>query len=216
MTFFSPCVFPLIPAYVCYLTGSIIPEINPANAKLNVIVRSIAFVSGFTFIFIILGASVSVLGDLFLKNINLISKIGGGLIIILGLHTAGLFRQKILYHEKKLIPIGSHHKRLRAFYWGLVFGAVWTPCVEPILASIFKYNDNILTIGRNILLLLLYAFGLSIPFLLTALAIGSLSHYLQNYHKYFPAFSAFSGLLLIVWGIFAITDKLSVLSRYFI
>ncbi|AEY67307.1 cytochrome c biogenesis protein CcdA [Clostridium sp. BNL1100] len=216
LTFFSPCVIPFIPAYVCYLTGSIIPEINPANAKLNVIIRSVAFVLGFTFVFIIIGASVSILGDLFLKNIDLIRKIGGGLIILLGLHTAGLFRLKILYYDKQLIPIGSHHKRLGAFYWGMAFATVWTPCVGPILASIFKYTGNMLTMGRAILLLLLYAFGLAIPFLLTALAIGSLSHYLGNYHKYFPAFSAFSGILLIVWGIFVIMDKLSALSRYFI
>ncbi len=214
LTFFSPCVLPLVPAYVCYLTGSAIPELNPASAKLNVIIRSIAFVFGFTFIFIIIGVAISILGDLFLKNINVIRKIGGALIILLGLHTAGLFRLKMLYYEKQLIPIGSHHKRLGAFYWGMVFGAVWTPCVGPVIASIFKYTGNTSTMGIKILLLLLFAFGLSIPFLLTALAIGSVSRYLVNYLKYFPAFSAFSGILLIVWGILVITDNLSVLSRY--
>ncbi len=216
LTFFSPCVIPFIPAYVCYLMGSVIPEINPSNAKLNVVIRSVAFVFGFTFVFIIIGAALSTLGDLFLNNINLIRKIGGGLIIFLGLHTAGLFRLKILYYDKELIPIGSHHKRLGAFYWGMAFATVWTPCVGPILASIFKYTGNMLTMGRAILLLLLYAFGLALPFLLTALAIGSLSHYLRSYHKYFPVFSAFSGILLIIWGIFVILDKLSALSRYFI
>lgn len=214
LSFFSPCVLPLIPAYVSYLTGSAIAEISSTNAKLNLILKSIGFVLGFTFVFILMGASASTLGKLFIVNQNILRKIGGGLIVLFGLHTAGLFRIKLLYYEKRLIPFGSHQKRLSSLFLGMAFATGWTPCIGPILSSILIYAGSMETISRGILLLLLYSLGLAIPFVLTALAIGSLSNCFMKLYKYLHVFSVLSGILLIIMGILVFTNKLSILSRY--
>ncbi|HEX2926826.1 MAG TPA: cytochrome c biogenesis protein CcdA [Ruminiclostridium sp.] len=215
LSFFSPCVLPLVPAYISYLTGSAIAEINSVNARLNLIVKAVGFVLGFTFVFVIMGATASSLGRLFTVNQNIIRKIGGGLIILFGLHTAGLFRIKLLYYEKRLIPFGSHQKRLGSFFLGMAFATGWTPCIGPILSSILIYAGSMDTIGRGILLLLLYSLGMAFPFILTAAAISSLSKCLMKFNKYLPVFSAISGALLIIMGILVFNGKLSVLSHYF-
>lgn len=214
LSFLSPCVLPLIPAYVSYLTGSAVAEINTSKAKLNLLYKSIGFIIGFTIIFIIMGASISSLGKLFAANQGTFRKVGGILIIIFGLHTTGLFKIKMLYSEKRLLPFGENKKNLSSVFIGMAFATGWTPCIGPILSSILIYAGSMETIGKGILLLLVYSLGLAIPFMLTALAIGNFSQYFRKFSKYLPVVSVISGILMMIMGILVFTNKLAILSRY--
>lgn len=213
LSFLSPCVLPLIPAYVSYLTGSAVTDIKSGKDKLNLLYKSIGFVIGFTIIFILLGASVSWLGKLFLENKSLFRKIGGILIIILGLHTIGLFKINMLYREKRLLPFGTS-KNIGSLFVGMAFATGWTPCIGPILSTILVYAGSQDTIGTGIMLLLVYSLGLAIPFLLTALVIGNFSVYFKKFSRFLPVVSATSGVLMIIMGILIFTNKLTILSRY--
>lgn len=214
LSFLSPCVLPLIPAYVSYLTGSAVADINDSKAKLNLLYKSIGFIIGFTIIFLIMGASISSLGKLFVANQSTFKKVGGILIIIFGLHTTGILKIKTLYSEKRLLLFGDDKKSISSVFIGMAFATGWTPCIGPILSSILIYAGSMETIGKGILLLLVYSLGLAIPFLLTAFAISSFSKYMRKFSKYFPAVSVVSGILMIVMGILVFTNKLSILSRY--
>jgi cytochrome c-type biogenesis protein len=214
LSFLSPCVLPLIPAYVSYLTGSAISEIKSGKEKLNLLYKSIGFILGFTIIFILMGASISALGRVFSENQSVFRKIGGVLIIIFGLHTTGIFKIKMLYSEKRLLRFGDTNKNVGSVFIGMAFATGWTPCIGPILSSILIYAGNMDTIEKGILLLFIYSIGLGVPFLLTALAIGSFSRYFKKFSKFLPAVSVLSGLLMIIMGALIFINKLSILSRY--
>lgn len=214
LSFLSPCVLPLMPAYISYLTGSAVEEINSNKAGLKLFYKSVGFVIGFTIIFILMGASVSSLGKLFTTHQSLFRQIGGILIIIFGLHTIGLFKIKILYYEKRLLPFGGSKNNFSSIFIGMAFATGWTPCIGPILSSILIYAGSMDTIGKGILLLLFYSLGLAIPFMLTAFAIGSFSKYFKKFSKYLPFISMISGILMIVMGILVFSNKLAILSRY--
>ncbi|MCX7922288.1 MAG: cytochrome c biogenesis protein CcdA [Clostridia bacterium] len=214
LSFLSPCVLPLIPAYISYLTGSAVADINGSKAKLSLLYKSIGFIIGFTIVFIIMGASISSLGKLFAANQDAFRKVGGILIIIFGLHTTGILKIKALYSEKRLLPFGNANKSISSLFVGMAFATGWTPCIGPILSSILIYAGSMDTIGKGILLLLVYSLGLAVPFLLTAFAIGSFSKYMKKFSKYLPAISVISGVLMIIMGIMVFTNKLAILSRY--
>lgn len=214
LSFLSPCVLPLIPAYISYLTGSAVADINTNKARMNLFYKSLGFIIGFTIVFIIMGLSISSLGKLFASNQGVLRKVGGILIVIFGIHTMGVFKIKLLYSEKRLIPFGSGKKNLSSVFIGMAFATGWTPCIGPILSSILIYAGSMETIGKGISLLFVYSLGLAIPFLLTALAIGNFSKYFRKFSKYLPAVSVISGVLMIIMGILVFTNKLAILSRY--
>lgn len=214
LSFLSPCVLPLIPAYVSYLTGSAVSEINTNKAKLNLLYKSIGFVIGFSIIFIIMGASISSIGKLLITNQIIFRKIGGILIILFGLHTTGLFKIKMLYFEKRLLTFGGDKKNFSSIFVGMAFAAGWTPCIGPILSSILIYAGSMEKISKGITLLAVYSLGLAVPFILTALAIGSFSKYFKKFSKYLPIVSIVSGILMIIMGILIFTNKLTVISGY--
>lgn len=214
LSFLSPCVLPLMPAYVSYLMGSAVSDIHTDKTEPRLLYKSIGFVIGFTIIFVIMGASVSSLGKLFASNQSLLRKVGGILIIILGLHTMGLFKIKMLYSEKRLLPFGNGTGNFSSVFIGMAFATGWTPCIGPILSSILIYAGSMDTIGKGILLLLIYSLGLAIPFMLTAFAIGNFSKYFKKFSKYLPVVSGVSGVLMIIMGILIFSNNLAVLSRY--
>ena len=213
LSFLSPCVLPLVPAYVSYLTGSAVADIDNSKAKLNLLFKSIGFVVGFTIIFLIMGVSISSLGKLFSANQDVFRKIGGVIIIIFGLHTTGLLKIKALYNEKRLLPFGGEGKNLGSIFVGMAFATGWTPCIGPILSTILIYAGSMDTIGKGIILLLIYSLGLAIPFLLTSFAIGSFSKYMRKFSKFLPAISVISGVLMIIMGILVFTNTLTLISR---
>ncbi|KNY28090.1 cytochrome c biogenesis CcdA family protein [Pseudobacteroides cellulosolvens] len=213
LSFLSPCVLPLIPAYISYLTGSAVTDITSGKDRFNLFYKSVGFVIGFTLIFIMMGASVSSLGKLFSENQGLFRQVGGIIIIIFGLHTIGLFKINMLYREKRLLPFGTS-KNVSSIFIGMAFATGWTPCIGPILSTILIYAGSQDTIGKGILLLSIYSLGLAVPFLLTALAIGNFSVYFKKFSRFLPAVSAVSGVLMIIMGVLIFTNKLTILSRY--
>lgn len=214
LSFLSPCVLPLIPGYISYLTGSSIAEINTKEAKLNLLYKSIGFVIGFSIVFIIMGLSISSIGKLFINNQDLFRKIGGIIIILMGLHITGVLKIKTFYLEKRLLPLDNKIKNFSSIFIGMAFAIGWTPCIGPILSSILIYSGSMDTIGKGILLLVFYSLGMAIPFLLTALAVNNLSDYLKKFSRLMPKISLISGLLIISMGILVFTNKLTVLSGY--
>jgi cytochrome c-type biogenesis protein len=215
LSFLSPCVLPLIPAYISYLTGFAVSELKTDKVKLSVIYKSIGFIIGFSIIFIILGASVSTLGKFLAANQNLLREIGGILIIILGLHTTGLFKIKALYTEKRFFSFLNEKSNINPVFVGMAFAAGWTPCIGPILSGILIYAGSMDTITEGIFLLIMYSLGFAVPFLLAAIIIENFSKYFRKISKYLPAISVVSGCLLIAMGILVITNKLATISRYF-
>ncbi|MEI6131605.1 MAG: cytochrome c biogenesis protein CcdA [Bacillota bacterium] len=223
LSFLSPCVLPLVPAYVSYLTGSAIADIDNAKARRNLLVKSIGFIIGFTIIFLILGVSISSLSKLFHDNRDIFRMVGGAIIVIFGIHTTGLIKIKPLFSEKRLLPFGNTSKTATtraeggksgfgSIFVGMAFATGWTPCVGPILASILIYAGSLDTIGKGIALLLIYSAGLAIPFLLTALAIGSFSARLKRFSRYLPIVSIVSGALMIAMGVLVFTNLLTKVS----
>ena len=215
LSFLSPCVLPLVPAYITYITGSTVAELSSGKARLNTLQKSLGFVLGFSLVFIIMGASITSIGKLLIGNMNVFRKIGGALIVLFGIHITGIFKIKTFYYEKRLVPFEKLRKNISSVFIGMAFAAGWTPCVGPILASILIYAGSMETITMGILLLTAYSLGLAIPFILTAYAIGSFSEYFRRISKHLSIISMISGILLILMGILIFTNKFASLSQYF-
>jgi len=215
LSFLSPCVLPLVPAYITYITGSAIADLNTGRARLHALYKSLGFVLGFSLVFIAMGASITSIGRLFAGNMGTFRKIGGTLIVLFGIHITGLFKIKTLYYEKRLVPFEKLGRNISSVFIGMAFAAGWTPCVGPILASILIYAGSMETITMGILLLAAYSLGLAVPFILTAYAIGSFSGYFKRISGYLNTISIISGVLLILMGILIFTNKIAALSRYF-
>jgi cytochrome c-type biogenesis protein len=215
LSFLSPCVLPMIPAYISYLTGATIKELKEERPKLLILYKAIGFILGFSIIFILMGASVTTLGKLLIIYKDLLRKIGGVLIIIFGIHTMGVIKLRILYREKRFLGYKKINGSVSSVLLGMAFAAGWTPCIGPILSSILIYATSTESIGKGILLLGMYSLGMAVPFLFTAIAIGNTRSYLNRINKYFPMISVVSGTLLIVMGILIFENKLAILSQYF-
>lgn len=214
LSFLSPCVLPLVPAYISYLTGDAVNKAHNTKYKFSTFYNALGFVIGFSIIFIIMGASVTTLGKLIIKNQSLFRKIGGSLMIIFGLHTIGILKIKLFYYEKRFSIFGSFGKKFNPILMGMAFAAGWTPCVGPILSSILIYASNLGTVYKGILLLSVYSVGLAVPFILTAVAVDSFVKHKKKLLKYMPIISTISGLLLIVMGVLVFTNTVNILSRY--
>jgi cytochrome c-type biogenesis protein len=215
MSFLSPCVLPLLPAYVSYLTGSAVNDLSRSRAKLYSLYKAIGFTLGFSIIFIIMGLSITSIGKLFDKYQDYIRIIGGIFVIVLGLHITGLIKINYLYQEKRFAEPDRFGASASSVLLGMAFAAGWTPCVGPILASILIYAGNMGTIYKGILLLAVYSLGMAVPFIFTALAIESFSKYFSKMSKYMPVISVISGLLVMAVGFIILFDKFLRFSSYF-
>lgn len=216
LSFLSPCVLPLVPAYIGYMTGSSINNKNIHRYKISTLYKVLGFVLGFSLIFIIMGASATTLGKLIISNQILFRRFGGSLMIVFGLHTMGIIKIKMFYYEKRLLSVINFSKNFSPLLIGMAFAAGWTPCVGPILSSILIYSSNLATVYQGIFLLSVYSLGLSIPFILTALAIDRFIKLKNNILKFSKHISIISGLLLVTMGILVFTNNLNALSRYVI
>lgn len=214
LSFLSPCVLPLIPAYISYLLGGNLGNEHHYNSKFNTLYKSFGFAIGFSLIFILMGVSITTLGKLIITNQTLLRRAGGLLIFIFGIHTTGIFKIKFLYYEKRFISFNKIG-RFSSIFMGMAFAAGWTPCVGPILSSILIYAANMNTIGNGVLLLVFYSLGLAIPFILTAYTIEEFSKYIRKFSKYLPIVSLLSGTLMIIMGILVFTNNVNKLSGYF-
>lgn len=215
LSFLSPCVLPMLPAYISYLTGSSIKELKEEETKLFTVYKSIGFVLGFSIVFILMGASVTSIGKLFISHRELLRNIGGVLIIIFGIHTMGILKLNFLYHEKRLMQFHKIQGSFSSILLGMAFAAGWTPCIGPILSSILIYATSTNSVGKGVMLLAMYSLGLAVPFLMTAITLGSIGKYLKKFSMYYQVISIISGALLVILGVLIFTNKLAILSQYF-
>lgn len=214
LSFLSPCVLPLVPAYISYLTGSSIEELKYNKTKLLTLYKSFGFVLGFSVIFILMGVSITSIGKLLITNKDLFRRIGGIIIIIFGLHTIEIFKFKLLYREKRFLYFDKIKGPFSSLIMGMAFALGWTPCIGPILSSILIYATSMDSIYKGVLLLVMYSIGLSVPFILTAMALESFTEQFKRFSKHLPIISKISGILMIIMGIIIFTNKLAILSQY--
>lgn len=213
LSIFSPCILPLVPAYICFITGLSVEELSASGEKEKrryikpILAEAVLFVLGFSVVFIILGASATFLGSYLLARQRLFRAIGGAIIIIFGLHLAGLFKIKFLEYEKKVHLKKKPVHMLGSFLIGAAFGLGWSPCVGPILAGILMLAATRDTVGKGIILLSFYSLGLAVPFLLASAGIRQVMVLFAKIKRYAKLISAASGVLLIAVGIMIITKR---------
>jgi cytochrome c-type biogenesis protein len=217
-SFLSPCVLPLIPSYLSFVSGVSLDEMRSDQARTQVrarvVLNSLAFILGFSLVFVSLGASASFLGSLFLGYRNII-RIGGGIfIVIVGLYLVGAFKiaalDQYLQFNLKDKPAGY----LGSVLVGVTFAVAWTPCVGPILGATLALAGSAGEVGRGTFLLMSYAAGLALPFFLSALAINSFFQFSQSLRRYIQAIHVIGGVLLIIVGVLLITDYMTFLNIY--
>lgn len=214
LSFLSPCVLPLIPAYLTFLTGSSIEEITEgkdAAIRKKLILSTVSYVLGFSFVFILMGASASYIGGFMLRYSSVIRIVGGVIIIVLGLHLAGLIPIQRLYFEKRIILRKKPLHFLGTFLVGMAFGAGWSPCIGPLLGSILILAGNQDTVREGIMLLAVYSSGLAIPFILMSVFINFFFRGLKKAVNVMKYVNIAAGILLIIVGVTLITNKFNIL-----
>lgn len=218
LSFLSPCVMPLIPSYISYITGLSFKDLteSPERARIRKVtfLNSLAFVGGFTSIFVLLGASSTGIGRLFIQYRDIIRITGGVLIVIFGLFVAGILNLNFLMREKRLEFKNRPAGLIGSFLMGITFGAGWTPCIGPILGSILIYASTKESVIYGMGLLGAYSLGLGFPFVLSALAINSFLSYMKKIHRYMRYVMIISGLILIAFGIMLITNSIGFITQY--
>ena len=217
-SFLSPCVLPLIPSYLSFVSGVSVEEMRGAQAaarvRTRVVLNSAAFILGFSLVFVSLGASASFLGGLFLGYRNFIRLTGGIFVVLVGLYLVGLFKiaalERYLQFNLKDKPAGY----LGSVLVGITFAVAWTPCVGPVLGAVLALAGASGEVGRGIFLLSSYAAGLALPFFLSALAVNSFFQFSQRFRRYIHAVHVMGGVLLIIVGVLLITDYMTFLNAY--
>ncbi|THB81767.1 MAG: cytochrome c biogenesis protein CcdA [Desulfobacteraceae bacterium] len=209
LSFFSPCILPLIPAYFTFITGLSVEELtqDSSQTRRKVLISTIAYVAGFSFVFILLGASASFAGSLVSKYSWVIQYIGGGIILIFGIHLLGLINIKGLNFEKRVHMKQKPLHIMGTFLVGMAFGAGWSPCIGPMLGSILIVASNQETVFNGIILLSIYSLGLAVPFLLMSVFIHRIFEFMKRATKLLGYINKVSGVLLIVLGLLLIFDK---------
>lgn len=218
LSFASPCVLPLVPPYLCFLAGTSISELTdeniPAAAWRKVVLSAVAFVAGFSTVFVALGASASFLGSFVTRHLDTLSVIAGIIIIILGLHFLGVFRLGFLYRDFRLEGPKKSVGLLGAYVVGLAFAFGWTPCVGPVLAAILFMAGQEANVVRGALLLLAYALGIGIPFIIAALFFRPFMEAMKRFRKHMGLVEKVTGGLLVLTGILFITGAMSWLAYF--
>jgi cytochrome c-type biogenesis protein len=216
LSFFSPCVLPLIPAYFTFISGFSLEELTTLKGKdvrKKVMLSTLSYVSGFSLIFILMGASASYLGNLLYQYVDYI-RIGGGImIIVLGFHLTGLFRVRALDFEKRLHLEKKPLHFFGTFLVGMAFAAGWSPCIGPLLGSILIIASSKDTVLQGITLLGLYSAGLAIPFLILSSFVNLLLFFIKKAVKALKYLNPAAGILLVLIGVMLIFNKLNFLSR---
>lgn len=229
LSFLSPCVLPLIPGYLSYISGLSLDQMRgapaggagvavavaaPPEARRQVILSSLAFILGFSLVFVALGASASYIGQFLTSRLTLLGRIAGAIIIVFGLHTMGVLRIEWLYQEKRV----QTNKRPAGFFGAVLVGSAfafgWTPCLGPILAGILAVAATQNTVGHGVRLLAAYSLGLGVPFLATALAINRFFVAFAKIRRHYHAIELVSGALLVVIGVLIFTNRFTVLAQW--
>jgi cytochrome c-type biogenesis protein len=230
LSFISPCVLPLIPGYLSYISGLSLDEMRgaaapaagaavavaaPPGVRRQVVLASLAFILGFTLVFIALGASASAIGQFVMSRLSILGKIAGAVVIIFGLHTMGVLRIEWLYQEKR---VSASQQRPQGFIGaalvGMAFAFGWTPCLGPILAGILAIAAAQETVGHGVRLLFAYSIGLGVPFFATALAINRFFAAFARIRRHYHKVELVSGALLVVIGVLIFTNRFTILVQW--
>lgn len=218
VSFISPCVLPMVPAYLSLLTGSSLEELHAEETRAQMrslaVGHALAFIAGFTVVFVSLGLTASVLGGLLNANRVLIAQIGGCIVVILGLQMMGMLRIPFLMMDTRV-----HVMHERRTYWtsalvGIAFAAGWSPCIGPILAGILAIASQQHT-AEAAGLLLVYSMGLAVPFFLTAYAIGLVLPVLNRTKRFLPAIEFAAGLFLVAVGLVLVNNAFLIVTGWF-
>ena len=216
LSFISPCVLPLIPGYISFVSGASLEDMRAGQGatRRQVLLSSLTFVIGFSLVFIALGASATAIGRFIFDKQPLLSKIAGVLIIIFGLHMMGVFKLGFLENEKRAQTSRKPAGPVGALLVGIAFAFGWTPCIGPILAGILGIAASKDSIGEGVLLLAVYSLGLGVPFMLTSMAIDRFFSVTAKIRKHYHAIELTSGGLLVAIGLLIFTGQLTVIVRY--
>ena len=218
LSFISPCVLPLIPGYLSYISGVSLDEMRgtaaPPHLRRRILTSSVAFILGFSLVFILLGATASVVGQFVFQRLPLFSRIAGIIIILFGLHTMGVLRFEWLYQEKRLQTSRRPMGPFGAMLVGIAFAFGWTPCLGPIISGILVLAGAQETIGQGVRLLGVYSLGLGVPFFATALAINRFFTALARIRRHYHKIELVSGGLLVAIGFLIFTNKFTVIARW--
>jgi cytochrome c-type biogenesis protein len=217
VSFLSPCVLPLVPGYVSLISGVGVEELKDQEASLfrKVMLNSIAFIIGFTIVFVTLGALSTAVGQVAARYKSTLAEIAGVVIILFGLHLTGILRIKALYADKRLHNVKGGSTVWGAFVIGFAFAFGWTPCVGPILGVILGFAAAQDSVSKGIFLLTIYSLGLAVPFLLTSLGIERFLKFYGRFRRHMHAVEVGSGGLLIALGVLLVFGKFTLLSNYF-
>ena len=215
LSFLSPCVLPLIPAYFTFITGFSLEELTEyrnSEIRKKVFLSTIFFVSGFSLVFILMGASASYLGGLMYKYRELIRIIGGILIVLMGVHLTGIIHFRGLDFEKRINMEKKPLHFFGTFIVGMAFGAGWSPCIGPLLGSIIIIAGSQETVWQGIVLLAIYSAGLAMPFIIMSVFINFLLIFIKKASRVLQYVNTVAGILLIIVGLILVTNKLYVLT----
>ena len=219
LSFVSPCVLPPVPGYLSFISGMSLEGAHtgtalPEGTTRRVFLASVAFVLGFSTVFVALGASASTIGSLVNDKLWILTKIAGVAVILFGLHTMGLLKINALYRQAQIDVKQKPAGPFGAFVVGLAFAFGWTPCLGPILGSILALASQEDTVARGAALLAVYSLGLGVPFLATSLAVNRFFAAFKKVRKYYRVIEVVAGLLMVAIGILLVTDRFSLLARY--
>jgi cytochrome c-type biogenesis protein len=218
VSFLSPCVMPLIPSYISYITGISFKDLTEltdrGKIRKTTFINSFLFVAGFSFIFILLGASSSSIGRLFFQYRDIVRIAGGILIILFGLFVAGILNLNFLMREWRFELRDRPAGLVGSFLIGMTFGAGWTPCIGPILGSILIYASTKDSVFYGMGLLGTYSLGLGLPFIISAIAINSFLSSMKRLQRYMRYVMLLSGLILIAFGVMLLTNSIGFISQY--
>jgi len=216
LSFVSPCVLPIVPPYLCYLAGVSVDELKgdvaTAGTGRRVVFAAIAFVLGFTAVFVALGATASVIGQTITRYYDVLSYIAGTIIIIMGLHFLGVFRIGLLFREARFHVESKPAGLAGAFIMGLAFAFGWTPCVGPVLAAILFVAGSSDTIWTGAGLLAVYALGIGLPFIAAAAFASRFLDWASRFRKHMGTVEKVMGGFLILTGILFITGQMSAIA----
>ena len=214
LSFLSPCVLPLVPPYLCFIGGVSLEQISEdeelaPGVMRAVVLSAVVFVLGFSTVFIALGATASTIGDFIVDYMDILSKVAGGVIIVLGLHFIGIIRIPILYREARFHAEKKPAGLIGPYIIGLAFAFGWTPCVGPVLAAILMVAGSESSITYGMGLLAVYSAGLGIPFILAAVAMKPFMDFMARFRRHLQRVERVIGALLVLTGILFMTGSMA-------
>lgn len=216
VSFLSPCVLPLVPGYVSLISGVGVEQLKTQESQLlrKVMLNSIAFILGFSVVFITLGAVATEVSQMLARYRSLLAQVAGVVIVLFGLHLTGVFKIKALYTDARLHSVKGGSTAWGAFVIGFAFAFGWTPCVGPVLTVILTFAAAQDSITKGVVLLAIYSMGLAVPFLLTALGVERFLKFYSRFRAHMHAIEVASGVLLIALGVLLIIGRFTIISNY--